>query len=142
MFTSAGNGEKLRNTLEQLAGKNGEMTVKMQKLRSLASYVGAIPNPTGKQKFTRQQRTRAYDMLETNAEFENIPGKTGKEKFENLKNTESIMKSVFGSEVGEGARSISMHTSMVTLVLSKMRRCSTSYSDSMRILYSINRRVV
>lgn len=97
------NGEKLKNTLEQLAGKNGEMTVKMQKLRSLASYVGAIPNPTGKQKFTRQQRTKAYEVLETDPEFENVPGKTGKEKFENLKNTESIMKSVFGSEVGEGA---------------------------------------
>ena len=93
------NAELLVSKMEQLVG---ELNIKQEKFQALASMVGAIPNPRGKQKFSRQQRQKAYLKLES-TEFDNIPGATGKEKFENLKNAESQMKSLLGSEISEGA---------------------------------------
>lgn len=94
------NAELLVSKMEQLVN---ELNIKQEKFGSLASKVGAIPNPRGKQKFSRQQRQKAYLELESSREFDNIPGATGKQKFDNLKNAESQMKSLLGSEVGEGA---------------------------------------
>lgn len=93
------NAELLVSKMKQLTD---ELNIKHRKFQSLASKVGAIPNPRGKQKFSRQQRQKAYLELESQ-EFDNIPGATGKQKFDNLKNAESQMKSLLGSEVGEGA---------------------------------------
>jgi hypothetical protein len=91
---------------EILASKMGQikddLKSKQALFGSLATYVGAINNPKGRQKFTRQQKQKAYIELEDNPEFANIPGATGKEKFQNLKNSESQMKSILGGETNSG----------------------------------------
>jgi hypothetical protein len=90
------NAEILVSKMKQLVD---ETNAKHTALKDLASIINN-PRSEGRIKIKGRYKDKAFNELENNRIFENVPGRSGKEKLQNLLNAQSQMNSLLGGQLG------------------------------------------